>query len=112
VKSIMGTGAPVVVSPGFGAEPVWSSDGKHLYYRDGQQFVDVAYASTADFRIVSRTPLFTDVYLFSPTPHANYDVYPDGSGFLALRATEGRRLVVAHNWGEELRRTMQSSAAR
>ena len=26
-------------------EPVWSSDGKHLYYRDGQQFVDATYTA-------------------------------------------------------------------
>jgi eukaryotic-like serine/threonine-protein kinase len=112
VKSFTGGGAAVVVSPGFGTEPVWSRDGKHLYYRDGQQFVDVTYESSPDFRIVARTPLFTDVYLFSSVPHANYDAYPDGSGFLALRATEGRRFVVAHHWREELHRTLQSSSRR
>ncbi len=109
VRSITGTGAPIVVSPAFGTEPVWSHDGKHLYYRDGQQFVDVEYASGPEFRIVSRTPLFSDVYLFSSVPHANYDVYPDGSGFLALRATEGQRLIVAHNWRIELHRMLESA---
>jgi serine/threonine-protein kinase len=112
VKSIAGAAAPVVVSPGFGTEPVWSRDGKHLYYRDGQEFVDVVYASSPDFRIVTRTPLFPDVYLFSAVPHANYDAYPDGSGFLALRPTEGRRFVVVHNWREELRRVVQAAGGR
>ena len=106
VKSITGKGAPVVVSPTVGTEPVWSRDGRHLYYRDGQQFVDATYATSPDFRVLSRTPLFADVYAFAPVPHANYDVYPDGSGFLALRPTEGRRLVVAHNWKTELKQIM------
>jgi serine/threonine-protein kinase len=112
VKSITGKGAPVIVSPTVGTEPVWSRDGKHLYYRDGQQFVDATYATSPDFRILSRTPLFADVYAFAPVPHANYDVYPDGSGFLALRPTEGRRLVVAHNWKSELRQIMAARAGR
>ena len=50
--------------------------------------------------------MFADVYAFAPVPHANYDVYPDGSGFLALRPTEGRRLVVAHNGKTELKQIM------
>jgi Tol biopolymer transport system component len=112
VKSITGKGAPVVVSPTVGTEPVWSRDGKHLYYRDGQQFVDATYTTSPDFRILSRTPLFADDYAFAPVPHANYDVYPDGSGFLALRPTEGRRLIVAHNWRAELKQIMAAHEAK
>ena len=112
VKSITGKGSEVVVSPGFGTEPVWSRDGKHLFYRDRQQFVDVSYAASPDFRILSRTPLFADTYNYSYVPHANYDVYPDGSGFLALRATEGRQFIIAHNWRAEVRQAMAGQARR
>jgi eukaryotic-like serine/threonine-protein kinase len=107
VKSISGKGSETVVSQGFGTEPVWSRDRKHLYYRDGQQFVEVAYTASPEFRILSRTPLFADAYNYSSGPHANYDVYPDGSGFLALRPTERHRLIVAHNWRTELRKAMR-----
>jgi serine/threonine-protein kinase len=108
VKHITGKGGEVVVSPSFGTEPVWSRDRKHLYYRDAKQFVDVQYTASSEFRIVSRTPLFADAYNYSPGPHANYDVYPDGSGFLALRPTERRRFIVAHNWRAELRQAMSA----
>jgi hypothetical protein len=112
VKSITGKGTEVVVSPGFGTEPVWSRDRKHLYYRDGQQFVEVTYTTSPEFRVVSRTPLFADAYNYSSVPHANYDVYADGSGFLALRPTEGRRFIVAHNWRAELGQMMAAHARR
>jgi len=108
VKSITGRGSETVVSTGFGTEPVWSRDGKHLYYRDGQQFVEVTYTTAPEFRIVSRTPLFADVYNYSAGPHANYDVFPDGSGFLTVRPTERRRVIVAHNWRAELRQAMSA----
>ena len=112
VKSITGKGEQVVVSPGSGTEPVWSRDGRHLYYRDGEQFVEVTYTTTPEFRVVSRAPLFADVYQLAAVPHANYDVYPDGSGFLALRATGSRQLIVTHNWGAELRRLLAAPAPR
>jgi Tol biopolymer transport system component len=112
VKPLDGKGAPVVVSPGAGTEPVWARDRKHLYYRDGQQFIEVEYAAGAEFRIVSRTPIFADVYMSAALPHANYDVLPDGSGFLAIRQIGGRRIVIAHNWRAELRRQLAAQGAR
>ena len=58
VKSITGRGEQALVSAGSGTEPVWSRDGRHLYYRDGEQFVEVTYTTAPEFRVVSRTPLF------------------------------------------------------
>jgi hypothetical protein len=112
VKSIDGKGAPVIVSPGAGTEPVWSRDRRHLYYRDGQQFVEVAYTAASEFKVNSRTPIFADVYMTAALPHANYDVLPDGSGILALRQVGGRQLIIAHNWRVELRRQIAAQAAR
>ena len=112
VRSITGSGAPVVVSPTFGSEPVWSRDGKHLYYRDGRQFVEATYETTPAFRVLSRRPLFADVYDFASAPHANYDLYPDGTGFLVVKAIEGRQLVVTVNWRQELRRAMRRQGER
>jgi hypothetical protein len=86
---------------------VWSRDGRHLYYRDGTQLVEVAYATSRDFTVTSRTPLFADGFLLAARPHANYDVSVDGLSLLMLRPTQSRQLVYVHNWREELRRRVR-----
>jgi serine/threonine-protein kinase len=108
VRSLHGQGGQVVVSTAFGTEPVWSRDGKRLFYRDGTQFMEVAFTTSPEFAVTSRRPLFADPFVFAPSPHANYDASPDGATFVALRATEGAQLVVVHNWRSELRRQLAS----
>ena len=112
VQALRRPGGQVVVSPGFGTEPVWSRTGNRLYYRDGTQFVEVTYTTTPEFAVTSRTPLFPDPFVFAPAPHANYDVSPDGATFLALRPTESAQLVFVHNWVAELRRQVQAASPR
>jgi len=42
--------------------------------------------------------------------HPNYDVYPDGSGFVMLRTSdESRRLVVELNWVAKLRQKLRDA---
>ena len=108
VQPLRGPGGQVVVSTGFGTEPVSPRTGNRLYYRDGTQFVEVTYTATPQFAVTSRTPFFPDPFVFAPSPHANYDVSPDGATFLALRPTESARLVFVHNWRSELRRQLAS----
>jgi eukaryotic-like serine/threonine-protein kinase len=104
VQPLRVRGGQVVVSPGFGTEPVWSRDGKRLFYRDATQLMEVSFTTSPEFVVTSRTPLFADPFIFAQAPHANYDVSPDGMTFVALRPTEGIQLEVVHNWGAELRR--------
>jgi tRNA A-37 threonylcarbamoyl transferase component Bud32 len=108
VQPLREPGGQVVVSPSFGTEPVWSQDGKYLYYRDATQFIEVAVTTSPEFAVTSRTPLFADPFVFAPAPHANYDVAPDRTAFVALRPTEGVQLVVVHNWRSELRGLLAS----
>lgn len=110
VQPLRGLGGQVVVSTTAGTEPVWSRDGRKLYYRDGKQLVEVAFTAPAEFKVTSRTPLFADQFLLAAAPHANYDVSPDGTGFLMLRPKEGRQLVYVHHWSAELRRQASTQA--
>ena len=50
----------ITKTTGYDGGATFSRDGKKLYYRDGKQFIEVAYTSGAEFRIVSRTPLFAE----------------------------------------------------
>ncbi len=41
--------------------------------------------------------------------HPNYDVMPDGKGFVMVRPVEqDRQLIMVMNWGEELRQRTRS----
>ncbi|MFI5311009.1 MAG: protein kinase [Gemmatimonadales bacterium] len=106
VQPFPGPGSRVQVSAAGGAEPVWARDGRRLFYRDGQRFVAATYTTSPTFAVSGRTPLFVDGYVFAQSPHANYDVSPDGTHLLVIRNAEAATLVVVHNWSGELRARM------
>jgi len=102
VRGLSGTGGRVPVSTGGGGEPLWSRDGKHLYYRNGARLFAATIVAVPSLAVTARDLLFegpfaTDQY------HPNYDVAP-GGGFVMIRPVEeNRQLVVAVNWSQELR---------
>ena len=106
VQPFPGPGARVTVSTSTGSEPVWSRDGRSLVYRDGERFVAATYATTPQFRVTGRTTLFADDYVFAQSPHANYDLSPDGKRVLAIRRTDAAKFIVMYAWGEALRSRM------
>jgi hypothetical protein len=64
------------------------------------------------FSVVSREPLFDDLYLGAGLPHANYDVSLDGTRFLMLKAAQAAELLVAHNWAAEVRARVEGARRR
>ena len=49
-------------------------------------------------------PLFAIGDYEGAAPHANYDVLPDGSGFVMVRQGRASELSVIQNWPEIVRR--------
>jgi len=108
VRSWPEGGDKVLVSQGGGGEPRWSPDGRTLYYegeRDGVPYLVAAGVTTAGgFAVTGRTPLF-DISQFEPSsPHANWDVSPDGSRFALVNQGSLVEMVFVLNWPEEVRR--------
>ena len=98
-----GTGR-IAVSGGGGTEPLWSRDGKHLFYRRVSQLVEATLTTSPSLALAGRRTLFDGNFLGGPF-HANYDVMPDGKSFVMVKpADEDRQLVIALNWRAELRR--------
>jgi hypothetical protein len=112
VQPFPGPGAHVQVSTGGGTEPVWSRDGRRLIYRDGRQFVAATVVTSPSFAVTSRVPLFDDAFLPAVSPHANYDVAPDGAHYLLLKATQNSQVIVVHNWVADLRARIAAQARR
>jgi serine/threonine-protein kinase len=97
-----------VISSGGGQQPIWSRDGKELFYRteDGTVMAVPIRPSSASFSYG------LPVRLFSPrlTLHAvdmapTYDVSPDGRRFMFMRAPELdiRSLTIVQNWDVQVK---------
>jgi Tol biopolymer transport system component len=108
-------GAPVRVSRSGGLEPVWSRDGRELFYRrdDAMLAVAVAAEQTAEtLSFEAPVELFKEPsYFRSSAPIVrSYDVAPDGRFLMiqpeggANRPVESDNIVVIENWIEEVKR--------
>ena len=62
--------------------------------------------TTPQLAVGARTLVFDGPYA-TDALHPNYDVLPDGSGFIMVRSSdEARRMVLVINWAEELRQRL------
>ena len=109
VQPFPGPGARTQVSVDGAREPVWSRDGRRLFYRENQQVVAANVRLTPTFSVVSRDVLFRDRFVRGPY-HANYDVMPDNAHLLLLEAAEPPQLMITYNWADEVRRRLRGDA--
>ena len=114
VRPLVGPGRQVQVSQEGGTEPMWSPDGKELFYiataRAGPEFVSASVRAGAEFEVVGRQALFGAAEIVGSNPHANYDVAPDGRSFIMVRRSPANRIVVLQNLPELVRRLRTESA--
>jgi len=89
------------VSADGGIEPVWSRDGRELFYRstDGE-LMSVPIQSGKDF-----VPGHVKQLLAARYQTSGYDVSLDGQRFLMLYPAGGR-IVIVEDWFEELKRLL------
>ena len=98
----------MTVSIDGGTGPVWSRDGRELFYRAGDDLISVQVQSTDPLVLGDRKKLL-DVSAFEPGYFHDFDVSADGRKFLFIRPEpESRptRLDVILNWLPELARTV------
>jgi dipeptidyl aminopeptidase/acylaminoacyl peptidase len=104
-----GSGDRMTVSTDGGTGPVWSRDGKELFYRAGDDLVSVEVLSTAPLKLGSRKKLL-DVSAYEPAYFHDFDVSADGKRFLFIRSepdARPTRIDVILNWFPELGRLVQ-----
>jgi serine/threonine-protein kinase len=105
VQPYPGPGGKLTISTDGGQEPVWSADGRELFYRSGSQMLAVAIQTEPTFRAGKPRLLFEGNYQSDGVGHPYYHVSPDGQRFLMVRPKGGgtpTQLYVVLNWGEEL----------
>jgi serine/threonine protein kinase len=106
VRPFPGPGAPVRVSPDGGRDPVWSRDGKELFYRNDLKILSARVVPDITFRVEApQAPLFEG--RFDSGSERAYDVAPDGRFVMIENEpndnTTSASIVVVLNWSEELK---------
>jgi Tol biopolymer transport system component/tRNA A-37 threonylcarbamoyl transferase component Bud32 len=104
LRALGGSDVQLQVSVDGASEPMWSKDGKELFYRAGTQLVAARLTLDPQPRVVDRKNLFNVSELDAAGPHANYDVSPDGRWFVFARRGGANHIVVMQNVHELARR--------
>jgi serine/threonine-protein kinase len=95
-----------IVSTTGGQSPVWSPDGRELFYMSGSAMLTVPVSSSGAGILVG-TPQVLFEGPFDTTQDINVDISPDGAHFAMVEADPNAnpvRLNVILNWAEELKK--------
>jgi len=106
VRAFPGPGARSQVSIEGGVAPVWSRNGRELFFAKGDALFATSVTLGETFASGAVRRLFSGPYDFDELL-LNYDVAPDGEHFLIPRSrgdTDPRHLELVLNWFEELKR--------
>jgi serine/threonine-protein kinase len=106
VQPVTGEGARPRISTNGGWSPRWSPDGETLYYvsLDGTM-IAASLQTDPEVRVTERAELFEGVTDLQ-RQNVNYDVHPDGEGFLIIDqggGPSGRQIVWILDWLEIVR---------
>jgi eukaryotic-like serine/threonine-protein kinase len=85
LREFPGPGAKIQVSNDGGGGPVWSGDGRELFYRNGDRMMVVGVERGAPLRISKPRELFRMPALAATLRQADYDVTRDGQRFIMIR---------------------------
>lgn len=109
VRPFPGPGVPVRVSSDGGRDPIWSRDGKEIFFSNGPKMMSARVGSLSpDLRAETPQVLFEGGFVHDETdPNARIFDVDAGGRFLMLEATgaaEAPSIVVIQHWDEQLKR--------
>jgi serine/threonine-protein kinase len=101
------------VSTDGGDSPLWSPDGREIFYLNGDAVMSVPVDAKAVFSLGSPQLLFRGTYVAAyPADGTPWDIHPDGKRFLMIKppvstggqtAEQPRKINIVLNWTEELK---------
>jgi len=113
VRQYPGPGGQWQISNEGGTRPVWSRDGRQIFYRNGDKLMAVPIETKPAFSAGTPSLLFQGTYFV--TGHY-YDVMPDGKHFIFIKeagqAGKVSQINVVLNWVDELTQRMSAGAKR
>jgi eukaryotic-like serine/threonine-protein kinase len=99
-----------LISTTGGTEPLWSPDGRELFYRTEAEVMGVPVETSSGFRAGTPSVVLAGPYI--PGGGRSYDISRDGKRFLMIKAAETdpdsgpvrlRQIVVVQHWFEDLK---------
>jgi Tol biopolymer transport system component len=115
VQPYPGPGGKFLISAEGGTAPLWSRNGRELFYRSGDKMMTVEITEQPGFSAGKPKVLFEGQYKVDQFPGTgnNYDVSSDGQRFLMVKETEqsksATQIIVVQNWFEDLKRRVPAS---
>jgi Tol biopolymer transport system component len=107
VRPVPGPGEKWTISSDGGSEPVWSRNGRQIFYRRGDAMYVVDVQTSPTFSAGKARKLFEKHFAPSSAFWPNYDVSADGERLLMVkdlsRPAGPSRINVVLNWYEELK---------
>jgi serine/threonine protein kinase len=101
------------VSTSGGDSPLWSPDGRELFYLSGDSTMAVAVETEPMFKPEKPKVLFRGTYIGLAVSTSRWDISPDGKRFLMMKPGEStgemsleglpRKISIVTNWFEELK---------
>ena len=104
-----GPGRKIAVSIEGGLSPIWSQDGRELFFRKGSKLMAASVSYEPTTRIGQPVELFDGPYNPDFMGHQRYDVSPDGERFLMVENSDDFRIVIVQNWFAELERLVPTN---
>ncbi len=105
-------GHKTMISVGGAAQPLWSRDGRTIYFRGDKAFASARIDLTGDtIQAASPATLFPDTFLRpQAVNHTTYEVFPDGSLLVFAPPDDGANrqsaVIAVFNWLDEVRATI------
>jgi serine/threonine-protein kinase len=111
VRPFPAPGARTPVSRNGGVEPLWSRDGRQLFFLEGDKFMAVDVGTSPAFSASVPRVLYEAPFHFSPNATTSYSLAPDGKRFLRVQSVHpdppANRIDIVLNLREELRRLLK-----
>jgi serine/threonine-protein kinase len=104
IRSLGASDVQLQVSVDGATEPVWSRDGREIFYRSGSKLLSARLQLGSEPSVIDRKELFEVTGYDAAAPHAAYDVSPDGRWFVFARRGGANHIVVLQNVAELVRR--------
>jgi Tol biopolymer transport system component len=102
VAPFPGPGGRIQISQGGAGLPVWSGDGRTIYYPQSNRIMATTLSFSPGVAVTGTRILFEGDYALEDVLHAPFDVAPDGT-FLLVRPVRQVRTVVIRDFSIEMR---------
>jgi hypothetical protein len=106
VTAYPGPGPTVAVSTKGGLSPLWSANGRELFYRLGSKVMAATMSSAGPLGFSVPVELFDGPYTLDLRGHQREDVAADGR-FLMVENSDDFPIVLVQNWAAELARVVR-----